>query len=403
MKCLTCIILRSISTLLLRSHWYRVPVGFRFTMSGSRLHTPTKISPSTQGNASRTLLSDQQSKFSERSAGTVQRASHYRPSSGSVRSLGSSSSARLQSGNENLAARRNTSHPSLSTPPYTTGSSSVWRKAKQASHRSSRENDIPPAPNEQRVASLLAEAGPLEDIDLNGGCGESLYSKHDVWPYADNSVGRGLSFDIRKQETLSIPRLASSLSQELTSPRPFNGLTERPVKTENPVKRLISTLRTQGPKRRHSLTARQERRVLDDFDEEKSTKTDLIQSRRLNGHQKASSWASPGIRNAIKSATVRLHSATSRPHSPMFTRARLLKSNRGSRVSNATGQVSMDGDLVSARLIEHATKERAVQRRRIVEELVSSEESYVADLKVLLHVGDPYNPRLGCSMTDTTS
>ena len=370
-------------------------------MSGSRLHTPTKISPSTQGNAWQNLPSDQQSKLSERSAGTIQRASHYRPSSGSGRSLGSNSSACLQSGNENLAARRNTSHSSLKNSPYTTSSPLVWRKAKQASHRSSRENDIPPAPNEQRVSSLLAEAGPLEDIDLNAGCGESLYSKHEFWQDADNDVGRGLSFDIRKQETLSIPRLPSNLSQELTSPRLFNVAIEHPVKTENPVKRLISTLRTQGPKRRHSLTARKERWVLDDFDEAQSSTIDLMQSRRLNGHQKASSWASSGIRNAIKSATVRLHSATSRPHSPIFTRARFLKSNRDSRVSNATGQVSMDGDLVSARLIEHAAQERAVQRRRIVEELVSSEESYVADLKVLLHVGDPYNPRLGFSMADT--
>ena len=377
-------------------------MGFRFAMSGFRLHTPAKISPSTQGNAWQTLPSDQQSKFSERSAGTVQRASHYRPSSDSVRSLGSNSSARLQSGNENLAARRNTSYSSLKISPYTTSSPLVWRKAKQASHRSSPENDIPPAPNEQRVSSLLAEAGPLEDIDLNAGFGESLCSKHDVWQDADRNAGRDLSFDIRKQETLSIPRLPSSLSQELTSPRPFNVAVEHPVKTENPVKRLISTLRTQGLKRRHSLTARKERWVLDDFDEAKPTKIDLMESRRLNGHQKASSWASSGIRNAIKSATVRLHAATSRPHSPIFTRARLLKSNRGSRVSNATGQVSMDGDLVSARLIEHAAKERAVQRRRIVEELVSSEESYVADLKVLLHVGGPYNPKLGFSIADTT-
>ena len=376
-------------------------MGFRFTMSAFRLHTPTKISLSTQGNAWQTLPSDQQSKFSERSAGTVQRASHYRPSSGSVRSLGSNSSARLQSENENLTARRNASHSSLKISPYTTSSQLVWRKAKQASHRSSWESDIPPAPNEQRVSSLLAEAGPLEDIDLNAGCGESLYSKYDVWQDADKNEDRGLSFDIRKQETLSIPGLPSSPSQELTSPRPFNVAVEHPAKTENPVKRLISTLRTQGPKRRHSLTARKERWVLDDFDETKSTKNDLMQSRRLNGHQKASSWASSGIRNAIKSATVRLHAATSRPHSPIFTRARLLKSNRGSRVSNATGQVSMDGDLVSAKLIEHAAKERAAQRRRIVEELVSSEESYVADLKVLLHVGGPYNPRFGFGMADT--
>ena len=47
----------------------------------------------------------------------------------------------------------------------------------------------------------------------------------------------------------------------------------------------------------------------------------------------------------------------------------------------------MEGDQVAARVVEHAARGRAVQRHRILEELVSSEESYVADLKVLLHVG----------------
>lgn len=356
-------------------------------MSGFRLHPSTAISPSIQRNARQTLPSDQQSQVSERSAGTIQRASHYRPSSGSAPSLVSNSSARLQVGNENLVARRNASHSSLKVSPYTTNASLARRTSKQALHRSSWENDTAPAPYEQRVSGLLAEAGPLEDIDLNAGCGESHYSRHGTGQDADGDAGRGLSFDIRKQETLSIPRLPSSASQVLTSPRSSNVATEHPVKSENAVKRLIDTLRTQGPKRRHSLTVRKERWVLDDFDEARSIGLNVPQNRRLKGHQKASSWSSSGLRSAIKSATVRLQSATNRPHSPIFSRARLMKSNRGSRVSNAASRVSIDADQVAARAAEHAARDRAVQRRRVVEELVSSEESYVADLKVLLHVG----------------
>ena len=371
-------------------------------MSGSRLYTPTSISPSIQGNAWQNLPSDQQSKISERSAGTIRRASHYRPSSGSARSLGSNSSARLRIGNENLVARQNASHSSLKLSPYTVNSSSVRQTSKQASHRSSWGNDISPSPHEQGVSSLLAEAGPLEDIDLNAGCGESLYSRHEIGQDVNSNTGRGLSFDIRKQEMLSIPRLPSSASQELTSPRSSNVATEHALKSENPVKRLVGALRTQGPKRRHSLTVRKERWILDDFDEAKSIETDQPQGRRLNGHQKASSWSSSGIRNAIKSATVRLQSATNRPHSPIFSRARLLKSNRGSRTSNAASGASIDGDQVAARVNEHAARDRAVQRRRIVEELISSEESYVADLKVLLHVGRPYDYTLGFGVADGT-
>ena len=371
-------------------------------MSGFGLHTPTAISPTIHGNAWQTPPSDQQSKVSERSVGTIQRASHYRPSSGSARSLGSNSSAGLQVGNENLVGRRKASHPSLKISPYTTKSSLARRTPKQASHKSSWEIDFAPAPYEQRVSGLLAEAGPLEDIDLNAGCGESLYSRHETGQDADSNAGRGLSFDIRKQETLSIPRLPSSASQELTSPRSFNVATEHPVKSENAMKRLIGTLRTQGPKRRHSLTVRKERWVLDDFDEARSIGLDVPQSRQLKGHQKASSWSSSGLRNAIKSATVRLQSTTNRPHSPIFSRVRMMKSNRGSRVSNAANRVSIDADQVAARVAEHAARDRAAQRRRIVEELVSSEESYVADLKVLLHVGGLYDSTLEFNIADRT-
>ncbi|KAL9136376.1 MAG: hypothetical protein Q9175_002425 [Cornicularia normoerica] len=369
-------------------------------MSGFGVHRPPAISPSIQGNAWRSVPSDQQSKTSERSVGTIRRTSNYRPSSGSARSIRSNSSACLRVGNENLVARRNASHPSLGNSPYSTNSSSIRRTSKQASHRSSWGNDIPPASHEQRVSSLLAEVGPLEDIDLNAGCGESLYSRHEIAQDAHGNADRGLSFDVRRQDTLSTPGLPSDASREVRGPRSFDINTEHPFRSENPLKRFIGTLRTQGPKRRHSLTVRTERWILDEFDEEKSIEIDMPQNRRLNGHQKASSWSSSGIRNAIKSATVRLQSATNRPHSPIFSRARLLKSNRGSRISNAASRVSMDGDQVAARVVEHAARERAVQRRRILEELISSEESYVADLKVLLHVGGPYNATLGSGVAD---
>ena len=371
-------------------------------MSASQLHGATAISPSMQGNAPQSLPSDQQSKISERSVGTIQRAANYRPSSGSARSLGSSSSARLGVGNENLAARRNVSHPSLMLSPYTGSSSLLRRASKQISHRFSWENEISLANHEQRISSLLAEAGPLEDIDLNAGCGESLYSRYEITRDTDSKDSRGLSFDIRKQETLSTPRLPSNASRVLGGPRSLNIATEHTVKSENPVTKLIGTLRAQGPRRRHSLTARKERWILDDFDEAKPPDLDPPQSRRFKGHQKASSWSSSGIRNVIKSATVRLQSATNRAHSPLFSRTRRFRSNRGSRISNAASRVSIDGDQCATRVIDRAARDRAVQRRRILEELISSEESYVADLKVLLHVSGPHGSSLKFKMADRT-
>ena len=361
-------------------------------MSGFRLHSPTAISSSIYGDAWHGLPSDQQSKNSGRSVGTIQRASKYGPSTpspGSARSLGSNSSARLQDGNENLMARRELSHSSLRGSQYSTKTSPITRTSKQASYRSTWGTDIPPPPDKQRFSSLLAEAGPLEDIDLNSHCGESLYSRHESTRDADDNADRGLSFDIRKHETLSTPRLPSNASQEDRAPRSFNIATEHLFQSENPLKRLIDTLRSQGPKGRHSLTVRKERWTLDDFDETKPNKFDLPQSRRPNGHQKASSWSSSGVRDVIRSATVRLQSKMDRPRSPMFSTSHFLRSNRSSRIANTASRASMDGEQVVARVEEKIARARAVQRRRILEELITSEESYVADLKVLLHVRNP--------------
>lgn len=240
----------------------------------------------------------------------------------------------------------------------------------------------------------------MEDIDLNAGCGESLYSMHEPARDADDNADRGLLFDTMKQEKLSTSRLPSNTSREKTGPRSFNIATEHPFKSENPLKRLIHTLRPQGPKRRHSLTVRKERWTLDDFDEVEPIEMGLPQSKRLKGHQKTSSWSSSGIRNAIKSATVRLQSKIDRPHSPIFSRSHILRSNKGSRITNTASRASMDNDQAAAIAEGKAAWDRAVKRRRILEELISSEESYVADLKVLLHVGGPYDSTLGSAIAD---
>ena len=361
-------------------------------MFGFRLHTPTAISPSVQGNAWDSVASDQRSKTSENSVGTIQRHSNFRLSPGSAHSLGSTPSARLRAGNENLVARRNALRSSLNFSPYQTNSSPMTRTSKQDLHRSSWGNDIPLLTQKQMVSSLLAEAGPMEDIDLNAGCGESLYSMHESARDSDDNADRGLLFDTMKQEKLSTSRLPSNTSREETGPRSFNIATEHPFKSENPLKRLIHTLRPQGPKRRHSLTVRKERWTLDDFDEVEPIEMGLPQSKRLKGHQKASSWSSYGIRNAIKSATVRLQSKIDRPHSPILSRSHILRSNKSSRITNTASRASMDNDQAAAIAEGKAAWDRAVKRRRILEELISSEESYVADLKVLLHVGGPYDP-----------
>lgn len=56
-------------------------------------------------------------------------------------------------------------------------------------------------------------------------------------------------------------------------------------------------------------------------------------------------------------------------------------------MSDGVNRASMDSNHGSAQIIDEAAWGRAVQRRQTLEELVSSEESYIADLKVLINVG----------------
>lgn len=60
---------------------------------------------------------------------------------------------------------------------------------------------------------------------------------------------------------------------------------------------------------------------------------------------------------------------------------------RSSGASNAQVRSSEDGNSVRrAPVLDEAVWRRACQRRRILEELISSEESYIADMKILVNV-----------------
>lgn len=48
----------------------------------------------------------------------------------------------------------------------------------------------------------------------------------------------------------------------------------------------------------------------------------------------------------------------------------------------------MDSSSGSSEFPDKAARDRAVQRRKILEELVDSEEGYVNDLKILANVSD---------------
>ena len=234
--------------------------------------------------------------------------------------------------------------------------------------------------------SSTSEVDSLMDIDLNAGCGEdSHYSDEEIAGYMSEGQPR-LSFDPTIEDTLETRKrqAKSNTLDERSSPAVGS-----PNSAKYPFRRWMRSLRYKSPgrsspKRKKSLTVRQERWSLDDFKEESISKpTQPRPEKERPRHKKSSSWSSSGLVTAVKSATVGLTA----PQSP--TKSRRLSLLRNSLRSSGTSQATVRGSFdshTSPKVLDDAAWERARQRRRTLEEILGSEESYVADLKVLVNV-----------------
>lgn len=310
------------------------------------------------------------------------------PSDGS---RGSAASSRLRVRNENVVLGRNASQVSLTSAASPLSASSRCRSYKQASHKSSWGNGIPMPPRVPSNLGMLLDAGPLEDVDLNAGSdGDSLHSSQSPEADHEHISGVGYQSGTRKENSAPASKISNNTSQETAPARPFTVASEHPWKTDYTFQRWMSNLFRDGPSRKRSLKVRTERWTLDDFEEDKTTKPDLAERRKKYGHKKASSWSSFGFAGATKVDTASPDLSdvgesgvrSSRPIKSRF-------SKRSSRLSNGTGKSSIDGSRPDVQGIERSAWDRAVHRRKILEELIASEESHVADLKVLLHVSHP--------------
>ena len=322
-----------------------------------------------------------QSFESNRSSDTVHHVYHQKPVLSSEGSLGSVSK-HLRVANENVLPSRNTSQSTLNfvegsgkLPPLNkasepTSSKSSWGKDNQFSGLVG------------RSSASVCEIGPLEDIDLTASCQDA--SQHSIiGSETEYTPDHGLSFELQTKETLNTRRLRHIADQGAASCRPAIVVTDT---TAHPIRRLLSTLRHRHSRPKPSLSVRKERWSLDDFDEDQLVEVPQSQCVKSGGHRKTSSWASSGFVTAVKSATTNI-GTLSAPQSQTTRRlAPLRNSKRSSKLSQITKQESVNGNQGTGPMVDEAALERAVQRRRTLEELVSSEESYIADLKVLKNV-----------------
>jgi hypothetical protein len=146
----------------------------------------------------------------------------------------------------------------------------------------------------------------------------------------------------------------------------------------SPFSRWLKALRRRNMQRSSTLQVSGERWALDDFD--LLPQTPQLQSDFQSSHRKSpSTGSSLAFITAVKSASITLAS--------LSIHGKSRRSMQTVRWSDNPPRESIDSIVADAMpSIDDRTWARSVQRRRIVEEIVSSEESYIRDMKTLINV-----------------
>jgi len=154
---------------------------------------------------------------------------------------------------------------------------------------------------------------------------------------------------------------------------------ERLPTEPQPFRRWMSTLR-----RRH-LHRRKKPDLSFDGGEEvlavRSSQPTTDDSERRNSESMTSSM---GFVTAVKTTSVTITSASIAPTSEKGLHNKVRLGNRSSNTEARRSTDSHRGGL--GPVIDESAWLRSLQRRKVVEELIASEESYIADLKVLITV-----------------
>ncbi|KAL8723191.1 MAG: hypothetical protein Q9225_000457 [Loekoesia sp. 1 TL-2023] len=231
-------------------------------------------------------------------------------------------------------------------------------------------------------SSIDPSFSPLEDVDLN--------SLHDIRGRDNDSDKENqepaveeprLSFEVSEEEILSINEPIVTSDQGHSN---VPSTAQHSPRTSRLFKRWISNLRPHSLKHKKTLVTNAKRWPLKESPREQHIKsTEKVKGRRSR-HIKTHSGSSAGFVDSVKAAV--MARPTSTPVSRKSRRSNLFsRSNRSSKLSENQGRLSGDHLPDPTNALEEAVLERSVQRQKTVEELVNSEASYVADLKVLIH------------------
>lgn len=187
-------------------------------------------------------------------------------------------------------------------------------------------------------------------------------------------------------EAIRIP-LPEGLSSDNTVGEPQQELEVAPnpvLVSSQPFRRWMSTLRRRHAQRRKEHITKSPRLSLDmmELDIALDSSTEVPRSANRTSESMSSSM---GYVNAMKSASITIAGTSIALRSDTGLQGKPRHGNRSSHYSEAR----KSGDShrgTPGPVIDESAWLRSLQRRKVVEEIVASEESYVADLKVLINV-----------------
>lgn len=274
-----------------------------------------------------------------------------------------------------LISKKNIMASSLSEPPKDgspSGSVRITRGLDDEEVPSQCLSDLSTASN------TTEESTPSTEDDLGLPNIEPILSE-DTGDWADrDTVDPALvRFTLDEPHALSLP-----ISDDPTSPGIYKhcGLEQSPT----PFHRWMRTLRRRGLGRRAPVT--------DDDHMPRPFSANGFPD-KLNGschHRQSSSGSSFGFVETVKTASASLASgsifARSRRNSMRSSRSK-THTDLSSRASMSSNRCSEDSaGLDKPQVLDRATVERSLQRRRILEELISTEEGYIGDVRFLMNV-----------------
>ena len=223
----------------------------------------------------------------------------------------------------------------------------------------------------------IPKDGAFDEVDLDadsrGSPGGDILDRNIL----DNITALGLSFNADDTQD------ESAATGHRFSLDDVDGFVNRslPLDSELPFNRWVKKLEKRAAGRRKTVSCDVDGSALE---------RELFDSpapKERSIHKKSSSGSSFGFVTAVKSASISLASFSVAPRSRRTgLSSRYQRTDRSSKASQG-GRHSEDSSfLARGAVMDQAVTTRLLQRRRVLEEMISTEESYIADVKFLAHV-----------------